>query len=182
MSIKMYHISNNAQLTYLFIYSTPDSLANRDRCRVGQIALYDGPLAQYGEGGKYGDLFVAALKSYGMLCIGLYRYRYRTFFLLSMVFIGLLYTEYTHILYIYIYISFSLRIFHLAAAIILPLIILLLYHSCTYYITFDFLPHTFAFCVFASRKKKKRNDDRKLPSSNKYPSFFMIVSLYHLFV
>ncbi|KAL6422518.1 hypothetical protein ACFW04_010646 [Cataglyphis niger] len=58
-------------------YSTADSLSNRDRCRVGQIALYDGPLAQYGEGGKYGDLFVAALKSYGMLCIGLYRYRFR---------------------------------------------------------------------------------------------------------
>ncbi|XP_031787472.1 slowpoke isoform X10 [Nasonia vitripennis] len=56
-------------------YSTADSLANRDRCRVGQISLYDGPLAQYGEGGKYGDLFVAALKSYGMLCIGLYRFR-----------------------------------------------------------------------------------------------------------
>ncbi|KAK0173120.1 hypothetical protein PV328_006363, partial [Microctonus aethiopoides] len=58
-------------------YSTTDSLANRDRCHVGQISLYDGPLAQYGEGGKYGDLFVAALKSYGMLCIGLYRYRFR---------------------------------------------------------------------------------------------------------
>ncbi|XP_051174215.1 calcium-activated potassium channel slowpoke isoform X32 [Leptopilina boulardi] len=58
-------------------YSTTDSLSNRDRCRVGQISLYDGPLAQYGEGGKYGDLFVAALKSYGMLCIGLYRYRFR---------------------------------------------------------------------------------------------------------
>ncbi|XP_043480537.1 calcium-activated potassium channel slowpoke isoform X27 [Leptopilina heterotoma] len=56
-------------------YSTTDSLSNRDRCRVGQISLYDGPLAQYGEGGKYGDLFVAALKSYGMLCIGLYRFR-----------------------------------------------------------------------------------------------------------
>lgn len=56
-------------------YSTPESLSNRDRCRVGQISLYDGPLAQYGEAGKYGDLFVAALKSYGMLCIGLYRYR-----------------------------------------------------------------------------------------------------------
>ncbi|XP_011311552.1 calcium-activated potassium channel slowpoke isoform X14 [Fopius arisanus] len=56
-------------------YSTADSLANRDRCRVGQISLYDGPLAQYGEAGKYGDLFVAALKSYGMLCIGLYRFR-----------------------------------------------------------------------------------------------------------
>lgn len=45
------------------------------RCRVGQISLYDGPLAQFGETGKYGDLFVAALKQYGMLCIGLYRFR-----------------------------------------------------------------------------------------------------------
>lgn len=43
---------------------------------MGQISLYDGPLAQFGETGKYGDLFVTALKSYGMLCIGLYRYRY----------------------------------------------------------------------------------------------------------
>lgn len=32
-------------------------------------------MAQFGETGKYGDLFVAALKSYGMLCIGLYRFR-----------------------------------------------------------------------------------------------------------
>ncbi|KAK9884602.1 hypothetical protein WA026_007442 [Henosepilachna vigintioctopunctata] len=56
-------------------YSTPDSLSNRDRCRVGQISLYDGPLAQFGETGKYGDLFVAALKQFGMLCIGLYRFR-----------------------------------------------------------------------------------------------------------
>lgn len=56
-------------------YSTPETLGERDRCRVGQISLYDGPLAQYGEGGKYGDLFVAALRQYGMLCIGLYRFR-----------------------------------------------------------------------------------------------------------
>uniref|UniRef100_A0A061QHQ8 BK channel n=1 Tax=Cupiennius salei TaxID=6928 RepID=A0A061QHQ8_CUPSA len=56
-------------------YSTPESLNNRDRCRVGQISLSDGPLASYGEGGKYGDVFVKALKNYGMLCIGLYRYR-----------------------------------------------------------------------------------------------------------
>lgn len=48
---------------------------HRDRCRVGQISLYDGPLAQFGETGKYGDLFVAALSTYGMLCIGLYRFR-----------------------------------------------------------------------------------------------------------
>ena len=45
-----------------------------NRCRVGQISLYDGPLASYGENGKYIDLFVAALRNYGMLCIGLYRY------------------------------------------------------------------------------------------------------------
>ncbi|XP_052123890.1 calcium-activated potassium channel slowpoke [Frankliniella occidentalis] len=56
-------------------YSTLDSLSNRDRCRVGQVSLFDGPLAQFGESGKYGDLFVLALKSYGMLCIGLYRFR-----------------------------------------------------------------------------------------------------------
>ncbi|CAG2161085.1 unnamed protein product [Oppiella nova] len=56
-------------------YSTPETLKNRDRCRVGQISLYDGPLAQYGESGKYGDLFLAALRSYGMLCIGIYRFR-----------------------------------------------------------------------------------------------------------
>ncbi len=42
--------------------------------RVGQISLYEGPLASFGEGGKYIDLFVTALRNYGMLCIGLYRY------------------------------------------------------------------------------------------------------------
>ncbi|XP_047741352.1 calcium-activated potassium channel slowpoke [Hyalella azteca] len=54
-------------------YSTPETLSNRDRCRVGQISLYDGPLGQFGEGGVYGDLFTSALRNYGMLCIGLYR-------------------------------------------------------------------------------------------------------------
>lgn len=56
-------------------YSTPSILANRDRCRVAQISLYEGPLAQYGERGRYGDLFLAALRNYGILCIGLYRFR-----------------------------------------------------------------------------------------------------------
>ena len=54
-------------------YSTPETLANRDRCRVGQISLSDGPLSVFGDGRKYQDLFVAALRNYGMLCIGLYR-------------------------------------------------------------------------------------------------------------
>ncbi|XP_037081752.1 calcium-activated potassium channel slowpoke-like isoform X1 [Pollicipes pollicipes] len=56
-------------------YSTADTLTNRDRCRVGQISLCDGPLAHFGEGGQYGDLFAASLQQYGMLCIGLYRFR-----------------------------------------------------------------------------------------------------------
>lgn len=29
-------------------YSTPQTLANRDRCRVAQLALYDGPFADLG--------------------------------------------------------------------------------------------------------------------------------------
>merc|ERR1719239_689601 len=58
-------------------YSTPETLSNRDRCRVGQISLFEGPLASFGEGGKYIDLFVAALRNYGMLCIGLYRILFR---------------------------------------------------------------------------------------------------------
>merc|ERR1712080_209337 len=41
-------------------YSTPETLAN-------------GPLSSMGEGRKYIDLFVASLRNYGMLCIGLYR-------------------------------------------------------------------------------------------------------------
>jgi len=57
-------------------YSTPETLANRNRCKVGQISLKQGPLAKYGEaGGRYNDLFLGALRQYGMLCIGLYRFR-----------------------------------------------------------------------------------------------------------
>ena len=74
-------------------YSTPETLQNRDRCRyvfqnfkytfyghlfrVGQISLQEGPLATFGGGAKYIDLFVAALRQYGMLCIGLYRFSLR---------------------------------------------------------------------------------------------------------
>lgn len=131
------------------IRSTADSLANRDRCRVGQIALYDGPLAQYGEGGKYGDLFVAALKSYGMLCIGLYRYRYRTFFPLSMVFIGLPYAHiFLYIVHITVRKQRLLRLLPLLYRRLLPFTI----HVLT--MTYDFLPHTFYTLRFCIMKKK----------------------------
>ncbi|XP_061613201.1 calcium-activated potassium channel subunit alpha-1-like isoform X2 [Phyllopteryx taeniolatus] len=56
-------------------YSTPQTLANRDRCRVAQLALYDGPFADLGDGGCYGDLFCKVLKTYNMLCFGIYRLR-----------------------------------------------------------------------------------------------------------
>ena len=29
-------------------YSTPETLANRDRCRVSQLPIYEGPFAQFG--------------------------------------------------------------------------------------------------------------------------------------
>ncbi|KAK0056562.1 calcium-activated potassium channel slowpoke-like isoform X2 [Biomphalaria pfeifferi] len=49
--------------------------ANRERCRVTQLSLQDGPLSAFRVGGLYGALFVYALNNYGMLCIGLYRLR-----------------------------------------------------------------------------------------------------------
>uniref|UniRef100_A0A8C4R7V4 BK channel n=1 Tax=Eptatretus burgeri TaxID=7764 RepID=A0A8C4R7V4_EPTBU len=56
-------------------YSSPESLRRRDRCRVAQLALSDGPFADLGEGGCYGELFCKALKTYSMLCFGIYRLR-----------------------------------------------------------------------------------------------------------
>ncbi|XP_023340512.1 calcium-activated potassium channel slowpoke [Eurytemora carolleeae] len=56
-------------------YSTPKTLNNRDRCRIGQVPIFDGPLAKLGDGGTYSDLFVACLRNFGVLCIGLYRFR-----------------------------------------------------------------------------------------------------------
>ncbi|XP_061420870.1 calcium-activated potassium channel subunit alpha-1 isoform X2 [Lethenteron reissneri] len=56
-------------------YSTPQTLASRDRCRVAQLALSDGPFADLGEGGCYGELFCKALKTYNMLAFGIYRFR-----------------------------------------------------------------------------------------------------------
>ena len=49
------------------------TLSNRDRCRVAQLALFDGPFAALGDGGRYGDLFTRALQQYNLLCFGIYR-------------------------------------------------------------------------------------------------------------
>eukprot|EP00795_Rhopilema_esculentum_P008788 gene8788-14818_t len=54
---------------------TPEIAAARNRCRVGQISLYDGPLSEFGECGLFGDLFLYALRTYNMICLGLYRFR-----------------------------------------------------------------------------------------------------------
>uniref|UniRef100_A0A6G1SEK4 Calcium-activated potassium channel slo-1 n=2 Tax=Aceria tosichella TaxID=561515 RepID=A0A6G1SEK4_9ACAR len=53
--------------------ATAETLAMRNRCRVGQISLYDEPLNKFANAGRYGDLFVEALRLFGMLCIGIYR-------------------------------------------------------------------------------------------------------------
>ncbi|XP_033101026.1 calcium-activated potassium channel subunit alpha-1-like isoform X20 [Anneissia japonica] len=55
--------------------ASPETIANRDRCRVAQLPLYEGSFATYADGGMYGDLFDDAIKNYGMLCFGLYRFR-----------------------------------------------------------------------------------------------------------
>lgn len=54
-------------------YSTPETLANRDRCRIAQIALTDQPYEGISTGSTYGEMFSIALKKYAQLCIGLYR-------------------------------------------------------------------------------------------------------------
>ncbi|CAJ0582552.1 unnamed protein product, partial [Mesorhabditis spiculigera] len=54
-------------------YSTPETLANRDRCRIAQVSLSDQPYEGIGHNSTYGQMFSTALKRYGQLCIGLYR-------------------------------------------------------------------------------------------------------------
>ncbi|KAK5972408.1 hypothetical protein GCK32_008369, partial [Trichostrongylus colubriformis] len=52
-------------------YSTPETLSNRDRCRIAQIALHDNPYEGIGHNSTYGQMFTTSLKKYGQLCIGL---------------------------------------------------------------------------------------------------------------
>ncbi|XP_070544721.1 calcium-activated potassium channel subunit alpha-1-like isoform X31 [Ptychodera flava] len=56
-------------------YTTPQLLCNRDRCRVAQLPVYEGPLSQFSNGGDYGELYQYALQKYGILCFGIYRFR-----------------------------------------------------------------------------------------------------------
>ena len=50
-----------------------EPLVVRDRCRVGQVPIFDGPCEKLGNGGTYEELFVTCLKNFGVLCVGLYR-------------------------------------------------------------------------------------------------------------
>ncbi|XP_020623677.1 calcium-activated potassium channel slowpoke-like isoform X2 [Orbicella faveolata] len=47
----------------------------RSRCKILQMSLFDGPLAHYGDGGSFGDMFLHALRASSMICLGLYRFR-----------------------------------------------------------------------------------------------------------
>lgn len=46
----------------------------RERCRVTQMSLLDEPFSIFSENANYGTLFCYALRKYGILCFGLYRF------------------------------------------------------------------------------------------------------------
>ena len=54
-------------------YSTPETLRKRDRCRISQVSVRDGPFTGVREGMTYGALFSEAILKHGMLVIGIYR-------------------------------------------------------------------------------------------------------------
>ena len=55
-------------------YSTPKSLEQRNRVRVEEIVLRESPWARFANHGKrFGDIFAAALREQGTLCLGIYR-------------------------------------------------------------------------------------------------------------
>ena len=55
-------------------YSTAKSLEQRNRVRVEEIVLKDSALSRFAaHGQRFGDLFAAALREYGALCLGVYR-------------------------------------------------------------------------------------------------------------
>ncbi|XP_057309545.1 calcium-activated potassium channel slowpoke-like isoform X2 [Hydractinia symbiolongicarpus] len=56
-------------------YETREIAATRNRCRVAQMSLTEGLLSDFGQCGTFGDLFLYALRTYNMICLGLYRYR-----------------------------------------------------------------------------------------------------------
>ncbi|XP_055355099.1 calcium-activated potassium channel slowpoke-like isoform X2 [Paramacrobiotus metropolitanus] len=55
-------------------YSTAQTQTNRDRCQVNQVPISLGHFAKFGNA-TYGELFVEAIRQYGMLCIGISRLR-----------------------------------------------------------------------------------------------------------
>ncbi|XP_047145289.1 calcium-activated potassium channel slowpoke isoform X2 [Hydra vulgaris] len=56
-------------------FETLDIAALRNRSRIAQFSLIDGPLSEFGQCGVFGDLFLFALRTYNMICLGLFRQR-----------------------------------------------------------------------------------------------------------
>jgi len=55
-------------------YSTPDTLEARNRVRVDEIVLKDSPWSRFADyGARYADLYAAAMREQGTLCLGIYR-------------------------------------------------------------------------------------------------------------
>ena len=55
-------------------YSTPETLDARNRVRVEEIVLRDSVWAKYAQyGARFSELFAAAIREQGTLCLGIYR-------------------------------------------------------------------------------------------------------------
>ena len=55
-------------------YSTPELEESKNRIRVEEVVLRESPWSRYAENGaRFVDLYVAALRETGMLCLGITR-------------------------------------------------------------------------------------------------------------
>ncbi|XP_047144553.1 calcium-activated potassium channel subunit alpha-1 isoform X2 [Hydra vulgaris] len=56
-------------------FETLEIASARNRCRIAQVDLLEGQLSEFGQCGMFGDLFLYALRTYNMICLGLFRLR-----------------------------------------------------------------------------------------------------------
>ncbi|XP_028405047.1 calcium-activated potassium channel slowpoke-like [Dendronephthya gigantea] len=55
------------------VAETPDIALYRQRAKLVQVPIYEGPFKQFGDGRSFGQLFTHAIKEFHMVCIGVYR-------------------------------------------------------------------------------------------------------------
>ena len=59
----------------MLIATDINTLLSINKCFLSLLHVKDGLFALFQDGGCYGDLFCKALKTYNMLCFGIYRLR-----------------------------------------------------------------------------------------------------------